>query len=117
MFDAKVKTGVLREVVNRPGDLTARYGGEEFLVVMGRTDLEGASSVAAKLRAGVEALALPHPASPVAGHVTISLGVTSAFPSRHATWQEIELVAAAQNALADAKRLGRNRVARAELGA
>lgn len=105
---------VLRTAVGRPGDVVARYGGAVFVLVLGRTDAEGVSSLASKLHAAIEALALPHPASPVADHVTVSVGVATAVPNRGATWQEIELVAAGERALADAKQTGRNRVARAE---
>ena len=105
---------VLRTAVGRPGDVVARYGGAEFVLVLGRTDTDGVTVLAHKLRAAVEALALPHPASPVADHVTVSIGIATAVPNRGAMWQDIELVAAGERALADAKRSGRNRVARAE---
>ena len=107
----------LRTEVGRPGDVVARYGGEEFAVVLGGTDSHGAASLAAKLQAAVAALKLPHPASPSATHLTASLGVATAVPSRGATWQEIELVAAAERALSEAKQFGRNRVATAEFQA
>lgn len=105
----------VRATVGRPGDVAARYGGEEFVVVLGRTGSAGAATLATKLHAAVEALTLPHPASSVGNHVTISLGVSTAVPSRGATWQEIELMAAAERALADAKHNGRNRIAHAEV--
>ena len=104
----------MRAAVGRPGDVVARYGGEEFVVVLGRTDSAGAATLATKLHAAVEALKLPHPASSAGNHITISLGVATAVPRRGATWQEIELIAAAERALADAKHNGRNRIARAE---
>jgi len=107
----------VRGAVGRPGDVVARYGGEEFVVVLGRTDSGGAATLATKLHAAVEALKLPHPASLAGNHVTISLGVATAVPSRGATWQEIELIAAAERALADAKHNGRNRIAHAEFSA
>lgn len=104
----------LRTTVGRPGDVVARYGGEEFAVALSRTDSSGAISLASKLQASVTALKLPHPASPAGNHVTISLGVATAIPNRGTTWQEIELVAAAERALLEAKQLGRNRIASAE---
>lgn len=105
---------VLREAVGRPGDLVARYRNEKFIIAAARTDAEGGISLATKLRGAIEALELPHPGSPVADHLTASVGVATAVPSRGATWQEIELIAATERAVADAKRLGRNRIARAE---
>ena len=63
------------ESIGRPGDLVARYGGGEFGVVLSRTDTEGAFRVAHKMCAPVEALAITHPRSPIAGHVTVSLGL------------------------------------------
>jgi diguanylate cyclase (GGDEF)-like protein len=102
------------EVAGRPGDLVARYRAEKFIIALARTDGDGVLSLATKVRGAIEALELPHPGSPVADHVTASIGVATAVPSRGATWQEIELVAAAERALAEAKRLGRNRIARAE---
>src|SRR5262245_11640234 len=104
----------VRTAVGWPGDVVARYGGEEFVVVLGRTHSAGAAMLATKLHAAVEALKLPHPASSAGNHVTISLGVATAVPSRGATWQEIELIAAAARALDDAKHNGRNRIEHAE---
>jgi diguanylate cyclase (GGDEF)-like protein len=105
---------ILRDAVGRPGDLVGRHDGDRFIIVLARTDSDGVYALAVKLRAAIEALEIPHPASPTASYVTLSLGIATAVPSRTATWQEIELVAAAERALVNAKRLGCNRVARAD---
>lgn len=102
--------GVLKERVRRAGDLVARYGGEEFVVVLANANLDGAVQVAEELRAGVEGLGLPHGASEVAPHVTISLGVASTVPGIGA--DPASLLAGADAALYRAKAAGRNRVER-----
>ena len=98
----------LRDTLKRPGDLVARYGGEEFAVILPETDLEGASLVAEKLRAGVEALGIEHERSEASNYLTISLGVATAVPSADITASK--LMDLADQALYQAKREGRNRV-------
>ncbi len=100
--------GVIDEVVNRPADLAARYGGEEFVCILPETDLAGAVAVAEKIRQGVEALAIPHGASGVADHVTVSLGV---FTTRCTARKGVTaVIAEADRQLYAAKSGGRNRV-------
>jgi two-component system chemotaxis response regulator CheY len=60
---------------SRQGDAYYRYGGEEFLCVFPEGDDDGAHDAAERLRAGVEALALPHAGNPPSGVVTISAGL------------------------------------------
>jgi diguanylate cyclase (GGDEF)-like protein len=100
--------GALADVARRSGDLPARYGGEEFAVVLPDTGTDGALTVAEKIRAAVEALRLPHVASRVAGHVTVSVGVAGGIPRHRGTPRE--LVNAADRALYRAKSSGRNRI-------
>ena len=104
---------VLAEHVLRPGDLVARFGGEEFVCLLPETDPEGAARVAERLRARLEAEAIPHAASPVADHVTISLGYASTFPP--ADEPPDRILEQADRALYAAKREGRNRFCGAEL--
>jgi len=98
----------IASIIKRPGDLAARYGGEEFAVILPDTDEKGARVVAEAIRLAVESLKLPHASSPVADHITISLGVTSNIPGRHENVQD--LVNAADRALYRAKSAGRNQV-------
>lgn len=100
----------LKGVVRRPGDLVARYGGEEFALVLSRTDDQGAYRVAHRVCAAVEGLEIEHPDSPVANRLTVSVGIASATPAVDSNWEELELVAAANRALADAKESGRNKI-------
>jgi diguanylate cyclase (GGDEF)-like protein len=98
----------LLETLHRAGDVVARYGGEEFAVLLPETDVEHASQLAETLRARIEALRIPHAASPL-GNVTVSIGAATVVPPRDGSGCE-ELVRVADAALYDAKRLGRNRV-------
>ena len=92
--------GLLRELAAawarelRTSDTLARFGGEEFLAVLPATDSAAASAVADRLRRAMPAAA------------TISAGV--------ATWEThetmVDLVARADAALYEAKRLGRDRI-------
>jgi diguanylate cyclase (GGDEF)-like protein len=81
-------------------------------VVLARADRAAALKAAEKLRATVEAAAIPHPASE-AGRVTISVGV-AVFPDDGG--EAGALVDAADAALFAAKRAGRNVVRAHEAG-
>jgi two-component system chemotaxis family response regulator WspR len=96
----------------RSTDLAARYGGEEFVVVLPNTPQAEASHLARELSRAVEALALAHSASTAADHVTISVGCATTTPRSDASL--FSLVDAADKALYEAKKSGRNRsIARA----
>lgn len=100
---------VLQDHFSRAGELPARIGGEEFAVLLPGTDLRGAQLAAERLREAVVARALPHTASGVAPHVTLSIGVAQLDP---ATMDRFDAVLQlADEALYRAKHLGRNRVA------
>ena len=96
----------------RPVDLAARIGGEEFAVLLPDTSLEGAIAVAETVRTLIEALHIDHPKSPM-GIMTASFGVAALKPDRARSAQD--LIQAADRALYEAKRNGRNRVAVSDL--
>ena len=90
-------------------ELVARYGGEEFVLLLPGLTLEAAIAQGEALRRAVAEEELAHPASPLAPHVTISVGVAALVPSADALPEQ--LVAAADRAMYDAKTGGRNQVA------
>jgi len=98
----------IRSVV-RDSDYAVRYGGEEFLIVLTNSTVEGAMRVAQALQDAIGALRPP--ASDVK-RVTASIGV-AVFPDHG---QELDdVVAAADHAMYQAKRDGRDRIAVAPL--
>ena len=101
---AELAAGLFR----RANDLVVRYGGEEFLIILLDTGLDDALRQAEALRAKVAELRIPHSASAVADHLTISIGVTTCSP-RPKIMPE-RLIHAADTALYQAKSTGRNRV-------
>jgi diguanylate cyclase (GGDEF)-like protein/PAS domain S-box-containing protein len=97
----------LKAVVEREADIVARYGGEEFVVILSDTSRQGALALAARIRAAVSELALPHARSDVSEFVTISLGIATA--ADHPLNDGNQLVSLADQAMYRAKMKGRNR--------
>lgn len=106
--------GVLQGRCRRPADLSARYGGEEFVLLLPNTDAAGALSVAECIRAAVRGLDIPHAGSEF-GFATVSIGVAAMGPGRPKG--PAALVEAADAALYEAKRAGRNVVRLADASA
>jgi diguanylate cyclase (GGDEF)-like protein len=94
------------EMVEREDDLAARYGGEELALLLPGRDLRQARRVADRLRGNVEAAAMFHPDSPIAPHVTVSIGASVVWPDVEQAPEQ--LVAVADGALYVAKARGRN---------
>jgi diguanylate cyclase (GGDEF)-like protein len=119
-FDAIVKghgaaagDNVLREVTNRiravvrRSDTVSRFGPDEFLVFLGRCDLENGAMLAERMRHRIRRTPVPlgHQQIPV----TMTLGVSAS--EGVADWTPDTLVRRADEALADAVRGGRDKVA------
>ena len=92
----------------RASDVAARYGGDEFVVILTRTDLQGATRVAEALREGIEAVG--RRLGYADGVVTVSVGVAEFDPRRPA---EGDLLVTADRALYRAKAAGRTLIAEA----
>ncbi len=125
---------VLAAALLRPGDLIARWDGEEFAVLLPETPRAAAEHVAQRLLGAVEALDIEHRGSPVARHVTVSIGMTC-YDDDSACWRDAparargtsptpadaddigpaDLVEAADSALYAAKERGRARAMVLEL--
>jgi diguanylate cyclase (GGDEF)-like protein len=96
------RLGNVLQAGTRGIDTAARIGGEEFAIILTETDFAHGLEVAERLRASVSEMQ-----SPVAGRITVSIGLaefnTDARDAR-------ELFNSADAALYEAKRQGRDRV-------
>jgi diguanylate cyclase (GGDEF)-like protein len=101
----RVLAGILRRSV-RADDLVARYGGEEFVVLLGG-GLHEIEEVMERIRLLVEDRCSPGGDSRVRRQVTVSAGV-AALTENVQTLEE--LIEAADEAMYQAKRAGKNRV-------
>jgi diguanylate cyclase (GGDEF)-like protein len=95
---------------SRGVDEPARYGGEEFVVALPETGPVGGLEAAERIRQRVEATEIPRVDGPGAIRVTASVGVAS-MPQ--AARDVTGLIAAADAALYEAKREGKNRTEQA----
>src|SRR5262249_24823927 len=106
---------VLQGACRRPADLAARYGGEEFALVLPETGVGGAVQVGEAVRTAILELQVPHEHSGIARHVTLSVGIAGVLPGMDTDAER--LIATADQALYQAKKLGRNRVVTLQAGA
>ncbi|WP_018144239.1 sensor domain-containing diguanylate cyclase [Thioalkalivibrio sp. AKL6] len=99
----------LAGVVGREQDLLARLGGEEFVLILPDTDIDAAHALAERCLQRIREEAIPHASSRVAPTLTASAGVGCLTPNE--TRDATQVVEAADRALYQAKRGGRDRVA------
>ncbi|GIX46436.1 MAG: diguanylate cyclase response regulator [Candidatus Tectimicrobiota bacterium] len=101
-----VEVALLLRQRSRAADFVARYGGEEFAIILPETACPNAVRFGERLRAAVARRRFPGEDCLPGGRLTISVGVASHRPlgTREA------LLQAADAALYQAKRQGRNRV-------
>ena len=96
----KIVGKCLRETL-RGADVAARYGGEEFSILLPQTTISEARTIAERIRVNIETTDFPH------RQVTVSIGIATLSPEI----VTVEgLVAAADKALFEAKRDGKNQV-------
>lgn len=97
----KIISHVLQKGI-RGIDLAARVGGEEFAVLLPETEMEAGAEVAERLCQSIRTIKIPH-----VGHITASFGI-AAFPLHGKSSKAV--IDAADEAMYEAKRLGRNRI-------
>ena len=100
----KAIADVVRRTI-RFTDAAARYGGDEFVVLLPETDAAGGYVVAEKLRRDIEALTLHAASRNVRSSISVGLVV---YPDDGSTIEQ--LVSAADVAMYEAKRRGKNRI-------
>ncbi|MDH3519783.1 MAG: diguanylate cyclase [Myxococcales bacterium] len=92
--------------ISRTEDIVARYGGEEFAVILPETPAEGAEVFAVRVKQLLEARPCGATRLPADSKLTVSIGVATLKPES----SKASLIEAADRALYQAKREGRNRV-------
>ena len=95
---------VIRESI-RAGDIACRYGGDEFVVVLSDVTQNTAFERAEKLRKKIASHYIVHRNEKVS--ISVSIGIAM-FPTHGSTWEL--LLQKADQALYEAKGLGKNRV-------
>jgi diguanylate cyclase (GGDEF)-like protein len=93
--------GALLKEGLRGADVAARYGGEEFSILLPQTTCEEAVTIAERIRRRVEETVFPN------RKITISIGVACSSAGLNTSKK---LIKAADKALYEAKRRGRNNV-------
>jgi diguanylate cyclase (GGDEF)-like protein len=100
---------IFEACVRRPSDLVARYGGEEIGIIMPDTDSDGAAVVAQLILDRLKQENIAHDSSPF-GRLSVSIGIATATGSQLNRLQG--LIEVADQALYNAKALGRNQFVR-----
>lgn len=97
---------LLAAACEREHDLVARTGMQSFALLLPATDGQGAAEVVARLRRALDHLGLPHPDSPSAPTLSLSLGLASF----RRDGDEVDLQERAERALLEARLAGGHRV-------
>lgn len=97
---------ILARLCNRAGEFVTRYGGDEFAIILTDSDFTKVESYANNICNTVFESNLPHPKSPIADRVTITIGV--GILSSISDYSVDRLLSLADDALYQAKDKGRN---------
>lgn len=94
----------------RANDLCARYGGEEFIMLFAEFNADLLENKLQQILDSITALNLPHPDSPTAAHITVSLGACIVVPDDVVNFElpVRKVLRVADSALYQAKANGRN---------
>jgi diguanylate cyclase (GGDEF)-like protein len=96
---------ILKHTISRPMDIVARYGGEEFIFILPDTHLSGAVTIANEIQ---KMFAERNNSKKTKIKMTVSIGISSCIPKEKS--KRTDLVSAADNALYEAKKRGRDRI-------
>jgi diguanylate cyclase (GGDEF)-like protein len=105
---------VIATSAKRPFDFCARYGGEEFALMLYAPSGNDAAALPEQIRRDIMAQALPHADSDAANVITASVGSAIAEPGTRRSLAG--LIQTADEALYQAKQVGRNRVIHIDAG-
>jgi diguanylate cyclase (GGDEF)-like protein len=101
---------VLRDCVKRDLDFIARHETHAFVCLLPDTDADGAHKVCQLIQEKVAQLNIPHPCSPMADHVTLSIGAATVRPTFK--WNQDQLVHQAEILLEQARNHSHSQVRR-----
>jgi diguanylate cyclase (GGDEF)-like protein len=99
----------IEQIFNRERDLVARYGGEEFVIILPGTDVEKATELAKQLHEKVISLKILNKNSEIHEYLTVSMGIATMMDKSDVATPD-PLIEAADQALYQAKKNGRNRI-------
>lgn len=106
---------LLKSHFQRMTDVVARYGGEEFCVLLPGIDESQAMHMSEMFRHLLEQANIEHSASPIAGYITMSIGITTCSPTFECNAER--LLETADSALYIAKQNGRNQIRKNRINA
>jgi diguanylate cyclase (GGDEF)-like protein len=102
----KAVARVLQSSLGRPGDFLARFGGEEFIILLPDTTESGCLHLSDNIRKALKDLHIDHKDSPVADHLTVSIGAVTCIDVSQC--DRSRLLEQADKLLYQAKHEGRN---------